>query len=217
MKLSELLINQKLIVQILWGEQKIEFPSEVLSRSGESALITPYLHNGSALELNVTTGRGIVCNIFTDEPVTRKRISWKSVELTTVSFEGNPCYCIKTFGFNSVSNQDDRRHNERFVIDEPGQLYDGDTVVNVTIHDVSDVGVSFYVPTSFTPKSQEFTVTFTDNVGDRVFDVKVHCAVSRTVNNDGTTTCGCRLVGDNKDYLVYALIKRLREKNKGRM
>ena len=67
MKLVELLQNQNIIVQLLWGEQKIEFYSGVTGREGEVVYVTPYIHNGSELQLNVTEGRhGVVCNVFAD-------------------------------------------------------------------------------------------------------------------------------------------------------
>ena len=75
MKLADLLLNQSLVVQIVWGEQKIEFPSNVVEIQDEMAYITPYLHNGSALQLSITEGAGVVCNVFTDSTVTGQRIS----------------------------------------------------------------------------------------------------------------------------------------------
>jgi len=81
MKLTDLLEKQRLTVQLLWGEQKIEFFSNVIEKEESEVYISPYLHNGSELELNVTPDKGVICNVFTNDPSTRHRISWKNIEL----------------------------------------------------------------------------------------------------------------------------------------
>lgn len=215
MKLTELLTSQRIIIQLSWGEQKIEFFSDVVEKYEDYIFVTPYIHNGSPLELNVTNDKGVICNIYADNPVTNQRVSWKGVELTTTSRNSRTLYCIKTRGFNTVAMPDDRRLNERVIVDISGIVYDGanDDGTYVTIHDISDVGVSFYAPDSFKAKSPQIMVTFTDNIEKRIFDVKVECSISRTGVEGGRTIVGCRTLGDNKDYKLYGLMRRLISKN----
>lgn len=216
MKLVDLLFNQKIIIQLIWGEQKIEFYSGVTGREGEVVYVTPYIHNGSELQLNVTEGRhGVVCNVFADNSTTGQRISWRNVELTTVNKNGRTVYCIRTRGFNKFANPDDRRRNERIVVQLEGRVSDPQAAedTNVTLRDISGVGIAFYAPKSYVPKSQQITVYFTDTIDEKEFAVRVECTVSRiNVENDHAIV-GCRLIGENRDFQIYRFIKHLREKN----
>ena len=213
MKLVELLQNQKIVVQLLWGEQKIEFTSNVIDNDGTAAYITPYIHNGKELDLNVTPDKGVVCNIFTDQPVTKQRISWKGIELTTVSRDNKTIYCIKTRSYNAVASIDDRRLNERTEIDVDGRLIDEQFgEISVTVHDISDTGISVYAPVTYAPKSQQIYITFTDCVGDAFYNIKRSCSISRVSKESGHNIIGCRVLGENKDYQIYELLKRLRGK-----
>lgn len=215
MKLLELIDNQKIIVQLVWGERKIEFFSTVIGKNDTDVFVTPYLHSGQPLQLNVTKDTGVLCNLFTDDPVTNQRISWKNVELTTVVQEGNVVYCLRTYGFNNIAGVDERRLHERVALQITGIAYDGygdNDGEYVTIRDISDIGISFYAPESFAPKSQLITITFTDNIDNRVFDVKLDCGIMRENKENGQVMMGCKVMGENRDYQLYCLMKRLMSK-----
>lgn len=215
MKLADLLLNQKIIIQLVWGEQKIEFSSSVMGIEGEVVFVTPYMHNETELNINVTEGSGVICNVYADNSVTKQRMSWKNVELTTVNIKDRVLYCVRTRGFNKVANIDDRRSNERTVIDVSGNVIDAQNneEINVIVHDISGVGVSFYAPSSYSPKSQQIVVLFTDTIDKKIFNVKVECAVSRISIENGRATVGCRLLGENREYQLYRFIRHLKDKN----
>lgn len=214
MKLTELLENQRLTIQLLWGEQKIEFFSNVIEKDDPSVYVTPYLHNGSELELNVTPDKGVICNLFTNNPTTKQRISWKNVELTTVTRNDKILYCLKTNGYNHIAKHDDRRKHDRVVISAKGQVFEGpnDMGVDIVVYDISDIGISFYAPNSFMPNGHQLKVAFFDSVGDKDFNVKVECAIARTTNKAGNRFIGCKILKENKDYQLYGFMKRLGNK-----
>ena len=214
MKLVELLQNQEMIVQLAWDEQKIEFVSNVIDKDETSIYVTPYIHNGCELELNVGLDNNVICSIYADDPDTEQRISWKGVSLTTVKRGNKTVYCLNTHSYNAESNHDDRRLHERVEIQVEGYLSDGeDGEVSITIHDISDNGISFYVPGSYEPKSQQLSISFTDNIDKKIFDIQVTCAVSRVNKEDERTLVGCRVLEENNNYRIYELLKRLRKKN----
>lgn len=215
MKLIDLGVKQKIIIQLVLGEQIIEFHAEVVETDSDFVYITPYMHNGSALKLNITEGADVICNVFADNLNTGQRISWRNIELTTVDKDGKTLYCIKTYGFNTLANPDDRRNNERTIIYVDGIVTDVNTgdSENVTVRDISGVGVAFLALKSYSPKSQQVLVSFTDVIDERTFDVKVECVILRMNEQDGRIIVGCRLVGENKDYQLYRFIKALKSKN----
>lgn len=217
MKFTELLRDQLIIVQLCWGERKIEFTSAVLGREDDAIFVTPYMHGGSELQLNVTKDKDVICNVFTDQPVTKQRISWRNVELTTVNRKGRVVYSLRTYGFNNVAAPDDRRRNNRMVVQVDGQVFDGqtDNGVDVTIRDISDVGISFYAK-NFTPQSSQIVVTFSDDIDDKKFNARVECVISRLTVENGQQIAGCRIVGGNRDYQLYCFIRHLLDKNRNR-
>lgn len=216
MKLSELLLGQGVIVQLQWGEKTIEFYSNVVDKSGNEVFIEPYYHNGNSLDINVTQGKDVTCNIFTDNPNNRQRISWKNIELTTVKRHNVTYYCMKTSVFNNVAQNVDRRVHDRIVVQIKAKVYDGkaEEPLDVIIHDISDVGISFYASASFAPKSQLLRIEFADKVSDRDFEVKVECSIARTARRAGNTLIGCKINGENREYLLYGFMKRMNEKRK---
>lgn len=216
MKLTELLINQKIIVQLLWGEQVIEFFSNVVEHDDNAVYISPYLHHGSELELNVTQNRGVICNIFTDDPNTRQRISWRSVDLTTVKKNDKMLYCLRTKGFNHVSNPDDRRQHDRMVIQVNAQALDAMTNdgTNVIVHDISDVGISFYAPKIYAPQSHQVILLFDDAFEGKRFQMRVECTIVRMTSKAGNILVGCKITKANKDYQLYGSVIRLRDRHK---
>lgn len=215
MKLTELHLSQRVIVQLVWSEQRIEFNSDVLDKDDTVIYVSPYEHGGSALELNVTGDKNVVCNLFADDPATNQRISWKGVELTTIDRDGRVVYCIKTHSFNNIANPDDRRLHERIAVQAGAFVFDEQSIEGekVVLRDISDIGVSFYTSKEFEPSSQHVTIAFSDSIGDRTFDIKVDCSVSRVSKEDGRNIIGCRLLGENKNYQIYGLLKRLKSKS----
>lgn len=216
MKLSELVFGQKAIVQMLWGEQKIEFDTEVLINDSTGVYIAPYKHKGGILELNVIPGRGVICNLFTDDYVTKQRISWKNIELQTVDKNNDKLYLISTSGYNSVAENDDRRTHDRIMIRLNAKVKDpiSQIITDVMVHDISDIGISFYAPNSFSPKASQLVVTFEDIVDGKNYNIKVECVMVRSVKKAGNILVGCKITGENKDYLIYSFIMRLRDKSR---
>lgn len=214
MRLTELVKNQRITIQLLWGEQKIEFFSTVVEKDDSAVYVTPYLNKGAELELNLAQGKGIICNLYTINPVTKQRISWKNVELTTITRNEGILYCLKTNGYNHIAKNEDRRKHDRIIVQINALLFDGQSEegMNVIVHDISDVGISFYAPKSFAPSGNVLTVKFSDMIGARKFDIKVECMVARMGNKAGNQFVGCRIISDNKDYQLYGFMKSIKDK-----
>lgn len=216
MKLTDLLIKENLIIQIVWNEQKIEFPTCVIDKDDMGIFVDPYFHAGKPLELNLNYNSGVLCNVFANSPVDNKRISWRNVEIASVTRNDELLYHIKTSGFNQNARSDDRRKYDRLVIQKKGQLYDSqaDAYIDILIHDISDIGISFFAPISYVPKTNQLTILFSDNIDDKYFDLKVDCIISRTQNRAGNSFNGCKIVGENKEYLLYRFLRLITERNK---
>lgn len=211
MKLTEMQLNQNMIVQLVWGEEQIEFFADVVAKDEMAVYVTPYIYNCKELELNVVEGKGVICNIFMDDPNTKQRISWRNIELTTVHRNDRIVYCLRTHEFNSISNVDDRRYDDRIIVELEATVLDdsdGDGI-KVIVHDISDVGISFYAKNSFNPETPHLKIAFTDIVHGKEYDVQVECAISRISHEDGHVRVGCRTTKENKEYNLYRFMKYL--------
>lgn len=219
MKLSELLIGQKIVVQLLWGEQKIEFVSDVIVTDEKGAYITVYEHQGNPLELKIDTTSKVQCNILTNVTGnSSQRIEWKNVEVSTLLKEDKNLYYISTSGYNYIASSSDRRQHDRMIINKKGKLQckPSEEYIDIIVHDISDIGISFYVAPSVKLTSHELVVLWDDTINEKPFNISVECSPVRQHNKNGLYLHGCRIVGDSRDFLVYGLRLRLAGKNKNK-
>ena len=217
MKLTELLGKQKIIVQLVWGENKLEFSSDVIEKDDEAIYVTPCMNEGRELEINVTRDKAVICNIFTDDSANQQRISWRNVELLTVERSGRMLYRIKTHTYNNISNIEDRRDAERTIVSVDGEISDGRNNVRIIIHDISDSGIAIYVPKSFIPKSQQLKITFSDKVENETYDIEAVFSIARTEYMTDCALIGCRLMGEgNMKYRTYNYMKRICKKHENK-
>lgn len=211
MELHELIGAKNIIMQIVWGDKKIEFHTIAHDGNKDGIYVSPYIHNGVPIEINIQTQSGVQCNIFSDDPKTHQRISWKNLMVNTQVRNDSIMYLITSSNFNRLSSIDERRAHERIVIHKQGSIWDelDKRFVQIMVHDISDDGISFYSPSSFIPIGGSQRIVFSDYVRDQLFQMEVECKVVRVVEKMGTIFYGCQLVGQNKDYLMYGCLKKL--------
>lgn len=212
MKLVELSINQSISLQFVIGERVIEFESGVISKDEKAIYAVPYIHNGKVLDINMTQNMKVICNVFADDLITGQRISWRNVEINTVEKNKETVYCIRTYGFNNNSCIDDRRHDGRLAVEVDAWAYEKqiEDGISITLHDISETGIAFCVPKDSVPREQQITISFKDNVDDKMFDIRIECSVVRINIAGDNAIVGCRLVGENKDYQMYRFMKYLK-------
>ena len=213
MEIKELVEGQKVEVEIMWGDQKIEFSSELVAKDEKGIWVLPYIHRGRTLELNIDTIDDVVCSLYALNG-NNTRVCWKNLELKTLPRGGAALYYLVPHSYNRVASNDDRRRHERIVIHKQGKVYDKliDQYAEVMIHDISDIGISFYAPPSFQPQSNQLTVYLKDYIDDREFDMKIQCSISRMQQRVGTQFHGCRIIGENREYTLYGCLKRMRKR-----
>lgn len=215
MELHELTKEQEIIIQIVWGENKIEFYSHMVGclAEEEAIFITPYVHNGQPLELNIDQKSGIICNMFCDDPYNGNRISWRNVEMETIHQESRVAYKISTSEFNRQAQLDDRRVEERIIINLYGTVIDSEgNATQIKVRDISDGGIGFYTPSSFQNKTNQIKVMFEDHVNGADFSMSLVCKIVRAVNKTGTMFYGCRVMGENREFLLYGCMRRAAKK-----
>jgi len=215
MNLSGLVVGQQLIVQVIWGERKIEFYSYVVAPTPNGLYITPYMHNNSPLDLKIDTSGKVQCNVFAASPEDGHRISWKSVELHTVKRQGSVVYQIAATGYNYVAAQAERRKHERIDVNKPGKVYlPNQGFYTINVKDLSDIGIAIVSKELSDPVLDKITVLFNDSVGDKYFNMSVECRVVRVQKLENGTLWGCIISGENRDFLLYCFLLRMMNKSK---
>lgn len=201
-------------MQIIWGEQVIEFLSFVEEVTNDGIYVSPYIYNGKPLEFNIDMHSGVICNVYYEGVSSSGQVSWKNVGLTTELRPLGIQYYLQTSAYNNQARQDDRRKNERINIHRKGMVYDRilDKSFEVIVHDISDIGISFFAPHSFEPKSKLINIRFSDVVEDKIFDLDVECSIARSLPKAGNQFYGCKIAGENKNYLIYGFMKRIKSK-----
>lgn len=215
MLLQDLSKNKTLIMQIIWGEKVIEFPTKLVESDAGGIYVTPYLREGHPLELNLDPSGNVVCHLYGDHVDTGKRLSWRNIKLETVKKGENTFYYLTTMGFNKLGKEAERRAHERSMIRQMGSVTDtAGNSIQVMVHDMSDNGISFYAPSNFSPASKNLVIEFADSVGTEIFRIRVECRVVYSADKAGTVFYGCELVSANGDYFLYGCMKKAIKNNK---
>lgn len=211
MVIQDLCYAKNVIIQLVWGDQMIEFDTDVFDRDDAGVYVTPYLHNGQPLVMDIEPISGVICNVFANNPEDNKRISWRNIELHTVQKKGETAYFLKTNSYNILAKLDERRKEDRIVITKRGTVWDEkrNDFVEIRIHDISNKGISFYAPTSFSPTSNIMRVSFQDLVNGDIFSFDLNCKVLRTRRQAGNIFYGCVLMENNQDYFLYGCLKKM--------
>jgi len=214
MKLNELSENQLITIQLLWGSLQFEMPTSVSSASNNGVYADIYYYDGR--ELKIVEDNTATCNVFTIDPKTKNRISWNNVYISTVEKNGKSFYYIQNRSFDDTSSDSDRRNNSRIVFHKKGHVIDsaGKNEADIMIHDISDKGISFYAPMTFTPETKQLMITFSDVVEEKEFNLKISCRIKRTYNKAGNVFYGCSLLEENKLYSLYGFLLKLQKKKK---
>ena len=115
-----------------------------------------------------------------------------------------------------MGKSDDRRKSYRIVIKKSGKIYDSvkDEYTDIIVHDICDIGLSFLAPASFKPEAFQLEVSFEDLIDNKTFNVKADCAVTRTDVRGDLVLYGCKLIGSNKEYLLYSCVFRKSKKER---
>lgn len=214
MKITDLKVNQKLTIQITLGELGLEFATFVMRTEAAKVYVKPYYHNGSVVEFNIDRSHEGICTVYAIDPDTNMRVSWTKVEISTATIDGEVMYLLKTGTYNLLAKSNDRRKHNRIVVQTKGRVVDAEgRQTEVLVHDISDNGVSFYAPASFSTGSNQVTLDFVGKVEDKSFEITLDLMFERIVTKMGNSLYGCSIASDTgDDYLLYEFLLRSRKK-----
>lgn len=216
LEMHEMTIAKKVIVQMVWGDNIIEYETTVIGVDEDGAYVKPFIHNGKPLELNIQLQSHVVCNAFTDDEHERRRVGWRNIGLETVQQGDRIIYYLSTSQFNRIAGEEERRDNERTVVNKTGSLLDKNhsKYKEIRIYDVSDNGISFYVANEFFSDGEIHEIYFTDYVNGQLFEMKLKSKIVRRIFKAGLSFYGCEVVESNRDFLFYTNTLKMEKKRR---
>lgn len=213
MKLSGLLGAKNVIVQLVWGERMLEFPTNICRAHEEGIVVQPYRVQGEVLNLEIGQTSHVVCNLFADSPEDGSRIAWRSLNVKTLVTQGECFYHMTASDFKKLSNSEDRRKDHRITVNRKAFLKEKGVSKDreVIVHDISDTGISFFAPLDFSTASNIVYLYFHDQVEEHIFDMNIECEIVRREKKAGNQFFGCKIKHVSNDYLVYGYMKKMAE------
>lgn len=213
MVLTDLKPGTPIFFEVSIGDSSYEIPSSVISTKQDFILIDPIKHHDNVVEMNEK--KGMLFSIYAIDPSTEGRVVWKNVHIETIEYLNvdfkSSYYKIYTNGFSSRATESERRNTKRIQLDIHGTIMcDDDTLgKSVTIHDVSDNGISFITIGDYEIESNHCMVNFNDEVNGRVFSLQARAIIVRSTKQGLQTFYGCSIASPNRDFLTYVFLKRL--------
>ncbi|MGN0318186.1 MAG: PilZ domain-containing protein [Lachnospira sp.] len=214
MLLTDLKAGSAISFVINVGDSQYEFPSNVAVVYPDSILIPCFVINGSVVDFGDKRYGKMSFTIYYADNKSGQRLAFRGVSLETVNPHNNqadtPYYKVKSSGFAALAKVSERRGNRRVIVDLSGSITveNSGRSLNVTIHDISSSGISFYCNESLNFSSNICYIFLRDTINSHEFDLRIKSKIVRFLDNDGTYLYGCSVAENNKDYYSYVCLKQ---------
>ena len=154
--------------------------------------------------------KGIVINVYVNNHHGR-RYFWPDVSLKVTKRGNETYYLIQTSTYKETAREDERRSKDRILIEQSCNLsiYGEDGYYTGVVHDVSQVGISFYCDSEIEIGGRLVVVEFSDSVGDHDFTLQLKVRKVRIDDTAEKKLYGCRIVEAGRDTMVYLYFKKL--------
>lgn len=214
MTIQDLRPGQPVALEVVWGEQTYEVQTTVMGSNDIGLLIKPVEYKGVILDFEAGHFKDMNFSIHCIEEKTGQRRVWRNVHIKVITYYAKSYYAVSVMSFGKNAQSSERRKNTRMKIDANGAIVTGGDKedVPVIVHDLSDVGISFFVDNDYEIPSGVLKVKFKDTARKNEFDLRVDCSVVRHFHKDGRKFYGCKIVETNKNMLTYICLKRMEGK-----
>lgn len=217
MLLSEIKAGTNITLEVIAGSKRFDIPLRV-ERVDQFAILTnTFRYGGNVVDLSNKSMGHLLFNVYASDAKNQGRFVWKGVKLECTTVRGIPYYSLKAKNVLQHGLPDNRRGENRLLLQIPGEAFSETTgkTVFVKLHDISNQGISFYGPKGFADVNDVIDIRFMEQVADHSFDIRVEAQCVRTRNEDSTTELyGCKLRAPNREILTYICLKQLIEKRK---
>jgi len=213
MLISDIMPGAPISIELAVADATYEMPSTIVASKPGYILIAPFTLNGTVI--NLEDNKDMLFNVYTIDPSTRNRVVWKNVHLETITYKSSgfvsAYYKISTSRFASLSSTCDRRASNRITINIPGYITPNteSNRIPITIHDISDKGLSFTGPIELDFLLSNGLVTISDQANGKEFNLNFKCIKIRSTPAGENNMYGCMVPAPSREYLTYVFLKKL--------
>lgn len=208
MVLQDLIPGEKVSLAVIWGDSTYEIPTTVVAIHADGILISPFVYKGVLLDLGAHQYKDMRFSLNVIDKVNDSRFTWRSINLETIVYKNKKFYLVKTNNFAKLGSPSDRRDHKRMILDIPGTAIIDKQQIAVSVHDLSDNGVSFVVSSREAIAGRNLKVAFKDCARGEEFEMVMDCeCVRKTIMGD-QELWGCKLRKTSNDMLAYVFMKR---------
>lgn len=211
MKIRDLKAGKIVTIEMVRADDTVEFTTKVIGSNDSGLLLSPYVSEGRVLELNSKKSKNNIFNLYCVDEYTGERRSWKGITIATISHRNAYFYAVVVNSFGRYGVPSERRMNRRMIIDRDGVLANISKKERhyVTIHDISDSGISFYGTDLFEGFEGYVKIVMDDQIRGHYFRLEIPCEYVRQQDVDGKILYGCRITNADKNLLNYVSLKRM--------
>lgn len=211
MELTDLEEDDNIVLEIQWSERPYQIDTMVVGKCEGAILIKPFMYRGTVLDLTSVRFRDMTFNLYGVDKNENTRLVWRNVQIETKEYKGGVYYAVRASMSRRFPLLSERRQNKRMLLDTKGTVIYGEEgrQVEVTLHDVSDNGISFFVPKGQELPEKMIKVDFEDAVRGHGFHLIVDSRLVRRVPKGEEELVGCRITQTNHDFLAYICLKRI--------
>ena len=210
MLLQDLEKGEKLVLQANWGGLEYDLDSAVEEIESGGVYVKAYEYGGHVVDFGTGAFKGIVINVYVNNHHGR-RYFWPDVSLKVTKRGNETYYLIQTSTYKETAREDERRSKDRILIEQSCNLsiYGEDGYYTGVVHDVSQVGISFYCDSEIEIDGRLVVVEFSDSVGDHDFTLQLKVRKVRIDDTAEKKLYGCRIVDAGRDTMIYLYFKKL--------
>lgn len=213
MLISDIMPGAPISIELAVADATYEMPSSIVASKPGYILIAPFTLNGTVI--NLEDNKDMLFNVYTIDPSTRNRVVWKNVHLETITYKSSSFvsayYKISTSSFASLSSTCDRRASNRITIDIPGYVTPNteSNPIPITIHDISDKGLSFKGSQELEFQLSNGYITLSDQANGKEFNLNFKFIKIRSTPVGEDIIYGCMVPSPSREYLTYVFLKKL--------
>ncbi|MEE1361258.1 MAG: PilZ domain-containing protein [Selenomonadaceae bacterium] len=216
MILQDLQLGQEITLEVCFDEHKYEIPSKIVGTNENTAIILPYVYKGIMIDFEIFKQRGAFINMYCIDRTNNTRNVFKNVTVSTISYQERTLYSVNVPVMNTIAYDGERRKDVRIPVDVKGTMESEDNLDKypVTICDISERGLAFTAPATYSFGNGLYWIHVFDTVCGTYFDLKMGVSIIRSTDEEHKKFYGCRIIKSDRDILMYLYLLNRQHKEK---
>lgn len=211
MTLQDLKSGDEVTIEIVQLNETEEFTTTVIGSNDTGVLVAAYKKDGVVFELNSRKNKNCTFNLYCVDEHTGERRIWKGITIATINHKQLSMYALVISNFGRYGGSGERRQTSRMRIDKDGIIAQGNEKGRhyVTVHDISDNGISFVASELDKQIEGGLRILMDDQIRGHYFRLEIPCQCVRRQEMEGQTLYGCKILTADKRLMEYISLKRM--------